>query len=264
MTASIAKALAVLCVSALGACDACSSRDERVARLAQTDGKVQRDFAARTGRWQSAAAGNDFEVGDGLRTGGGARAELDLLPSGRLRVEAETVVRFARTPPGQKPEPRVELEAGAIELEAAVAELEITSAHGRARITPGSRMHVRSAQSGLTFAVDVGRVLLEQDGRTRELRGGDSFVLDVGTLSVEPSPQPPPAPVAVDAGAAPAAVAVTAKPTSTRRRRARTSSCRRASPRSSTTRARPRTCASLTPGAPARLPWKSRAAAART
>jgi hypothetical protein len=211
MTAMIAKALAVLCALALGACDACGRRDERVARLAQTNGKVQRDFATRTGRWQAATAGADFEVGDGLRTGGGARAELDLLPSGRLRVEAETVVRFARTPPGRKPEPRVELEAGAIELEAVVAELEITSAQGRARITPGSRMRVRSAQSGLSFAVDVGRVLLEQDGRTRELRGGDSFVLDVGALSVEPAPEPPPPPAALDAGAAPAAADVEAE-----------------------------------------------------
>jgi hypothetical protein len=204
MKASIAKALAVVSVLALDACDSCADHDQRVARLAQTDGKVQRDFAARNGRWQSAAAGADFEVGDGLRTGKGARAELDLLPSGRLRVEAQTVVRFARTPPGKNAEPRVELEAGAIELEAVVAELEITSAQGRARITPGSRMHVRSAQSGVTFAVDVGRVLLEQDGHTRELRGGDSFVLEVGALSVEPSNVAPP-PVAVDAGATPAA-----------------------------------------------------------
>jgi hypothetical protein len=116
-------------------------------------------------------------------------------------VEAETVVRFAKSPPGTNTHGRLELEAGAIELEATSTDYEVTSPRGTARLTQGGRMRVRASGTALHFKVDVGRVLLEHDGETRELRAGDSFELDIGAPTVEAEQQQPaPLPEPIDAG----------------------------------------------------------------
>ena len=138
-----------LCV--LAACDACGP-DARVAELAKANGNVQRDFAGQLGRWQAAAAGADFEVGDGVRTGERSHAELALLPSGRLRVEAKTVVRFSATPP-ERGQGRIELEAGAIELEAVAADYEVEESEWKRAADPrqshaGARRLARHAVRG--------------------------------------------------------------------------------------------------------------------
>lgn len=203
--------LVASCALALAGCNACRERRPHVAELASTLGSVQRDFAASVERWQTTSAGANFEVGDGLRTGASSLAELKLQPSGKLRVEAETVVRFAKSPPGPNAHGRLELEAGAIELEATSADYEISSPRGTARLTQGGRMRVRASGTALQFKVDVGRVLLEHDGETRELRAGDSFELDIGAPTVEAQQQQPASvPGPIDAGMTAAAAAAVA------------------------------------------------------
>jgi hypothetical protein len=199
------KAVALLslvtsCALAVASCHGCRERRALVAELASTAGSVQRDQAASIERWQQAGPGAAFEVGDGLRTGARSLAELTLLPSGNLRVQADTVVRFAKQPPGAGARGRVELEAGAIELEATGADYEVSGPGGTARLVRGGRMHVRASDTAIRFEVGVGRVLLEEGGRTRELRAGDTFVLEVGAPSIETPPAAAAAPAPVDAG----------------------------------------------------------------
>jgi len=198
------KAVALLslvtsCALAVASCNGCRERRAHVAELASTVGSVQRDHATSIERWQQTAAGAAFEVGDGLRTGARSLAELTLLPSGNLRVQADTVVRFAKQPPGAGAHGRVELEAGAIELEATGADYEVSGPRGTARLVRGGRMHVSASDTAIRFEVGVGRVLLEEGGRTRELRAGDTFELEVGAPSIETPPAPAVAVASVDA-----------------------------------------------------------------
>lgn len=192
MRAASASASLYLCLLLCTGCDGCDGcgEDTRVAELASTLGTVQRDFATRKERWQRAGAGAGFEIGDGLRTSARSRAELALMPAGRLRVEADTVVRFAAAPPQRGHAGSLELEAGAIELEATAADYEIKSDGVNALLTRGSRVRVRAGARATEFSVAVGRVLLEQNGATRELRAGSSFELEVGAALIEPSPKP--------------------------------------------------------------------------
>ena len=75
--------------------------DGALAELVKVGSGVERDFAAHVTSWKAAEKGHRFHMGDGLRTPAGQTAELRLEPSGGMRVEPETVVRFQKTAPGE-------------------------------------------------------------------------------------------------------------------------------------------------------------------
>lgn len=196
--------LALALTIAVG-CGQCGSAD--VAELRGIVGSVQRDFAVSPGTWSTASAGSRFVVGDGLHTGPGARAELGLFPDGRLRVEADTVVRFSDAPPGQR-EGTVDVETGSVEIESGSMPLLVESPGGTARVFENSRVRVRrSGKSGIGLEVAVGRAEIERGSETLSAKSGETLALEVGRIEVER----PETVVRVDATAPDAGVQVTAQ-----------------------------------------------------
>lgn len=187
------------CMIGVAGCHACGEGD--IAELRAIVGPVQRDYAASQGTWHSAPSGSTFVVGDGLRTGSGARAELALVPDGRLRVEADTVVRFSDVAPEQGGERQgsVDVETGSIELESGDGELLIEAPAGIARVLKNSRVRVRrSSKSGIGLDVAVGRAEVERGSEVIGAQAGETLALAVGRIEVERE-QPAPAPAPVEA-----------------------------------------------------------------
>jgi hypothetical protein len=195
------------CVLVVAGCArSCSSGE--VAELRAIVGTVQRDVASSQGVWKSARSGHVFSVGDGLRTGAGARAELLLVPDGRLRVEADTVVRFSDAPPGER-DGTVDVETGSVEIESGTSELLIEAPEGLARVAEGSRVRVRrGAKGAVGLEVAVGRAQIEHGNETVTAREGETLALSIGRVEVErgeptaveaetsEETEPPPAPAA--------------------------------------------------------------------
>jgi hypothetical protein len=199
------------CLLGIASCNACGAGD--VAELRAIVGSVQRDGAESQGTWRGASAGNVFVVGDGLRTGRGARAELALFPDGRLRVEADTVVRFSDVPPsgeGGERQGTFDVETGSIELESGESELLIEAPAGIARVSKNSRVRVkRSGTTGVGLEVEVGRAEVERGNEVISAKPGETLALSVGRIEVERAepvaPEPAPAPPVEEVVAAPEA-----------------------------------------------------------
>jgi hypothetical protein len=190
----------LVCLYGIASCSACGEGE--VAELRAIVGPVQRDFAASQGTWRGAPAGSVFGVGDGLRTGQGARAELKLMPDGRLRVEADTVVRFSDVAPtndGGARQGSVDVETGSIELESGASELLVEAPAGIARVSKNSRVRVRrSGKDGVGLEVAVGRAEVERGNEVISAGSGETLALAVGRIEVEREPATPaPAPVEV-------------------------------------------------------------------
>jgi len=196
-----ARGLWLACLAVVVSCDACGADD--LAELRAIVGPVQRDYAASQGTWQNASAGSVFGVGDGLRTGTGARAELQLVPDGRLRVEADTVVRFSDVAPdtaGGERQGTFDVETGSIELESGATELLIEAPAGLARVSKNSRVRVRgNSKTGVGLEVAVGRAQVERGSEIISAGSGETLALSVGRVEVEreqPAAEPQPTPIA--------------------------------------------------------------------
>lgn len=212
MTAS--RVLAIVCIAASGACD-CDGRP--LAVLERHEGPVSRDHQSSVGSWEAATKGATFALGDGLRTGAAATAELRTQSATRLQVEPETIVRFAATRP--EAPPKLALEMGAIQVETTDEDLEVGTRTGSARIVAGSRARVRAEGGSVRFHVDVGQVVVETTEGSRNIGAGRTFELMVGNAirevgtEAERAARPPDAGLAVgeragDAGVAPDAEVV--------------------------------------------------------
>jgi hypothetical protein len=192
-TRALTRAAWLACLFGTASCGACSEGE--VAELRAVVGPVQRDFVASQGTWRSAPAGSVFGVGDGLRTGQGARAELALLPDGRLRVEADTVVRFSDVAPAREGGARqgsFDVETGSIELESGASELLIDAPAGIARVSKNSRVRVRrSGKDGVGLEVAVGRAEVERGNEVIRAESGQTLALAVGRIEVELEPVAP-------------------------------------------------------------------------
>lgn len=197
-----ASLLLLLCIAWTGCdgCGACGDGDH-VAELLTSEAQVDRDFAAKVGDWSTAGQGALFDVGDGLRTGPGASAELRLFPDGRMRVQSDATVRFLDTPPGQQGQ-QLSIEGGDVEIEAGALQLGVDTAFGITRLGKGSRLRVRGEGDAQRLSLLAGAAEISQNGQARALEVGEGLVLQggVATIEVEPAAASAPAPVAADAG----------------------------------------------------------------
>ena len=175
-------ALPLLIALCLWGC-ACGCNDAILARLDRGRGDVAQQPSGASG-WTAATSGAEFRMGDGLRTGAGAQAELSFLPDGRMRVEADTVIRFLERPP--KASGRMEVERGAVEVEAATAAVEIVTNQGTTHLEKGSKVAIRSTDKQVQLEVLVGRVLALESGKVAE--AGERLRLTLGQVVVEPLP----------------------------------------------------------------------------
>lgn len=182
-------------------CGPCGG-DGALAVLTQLGPGVQRDVAAAAAQWTPAAVGDRFQMGDGLRTPAKQVALLELLPTGGMRVEPETVVRFQNTP-GDAQAPRVGVESGEIVLDTGELEVGIDTGRGIARVAPGTRVRVGAEQGSVKLRVLVGQLQLDGEDGLVTVGAGEDVTVRVGELLLDP-PEP------ADEAAAPVAVAVDA------------------------------------------------------
>lgn len=184
--------LGMLWLATVG-CEGLGCGDGALAVLQKRGAGVERDHATSQLKWRPATEGDRFLMGDGLRTPKTQRAELSLLPSGGMRVEPGTLVRFQATPPGETRQ-RVRVDSGEISLDTGDIEIDIDTGDGLARVAPGSRVRVGSGEDGLQLRVEVGQLRMERDGAQVTLGAGEQITVEVGDLQLEPPGQPPPPP----------------------------------------------------------------------
>jgi hypothetical protein len=151
--------LSSACVSRCG----CGADDDLAELSGLSGAEIDRDHAASTGTWLSAAVGDRFQVGDGLRTGGTSSADLELLPSGRAHVEPRTVLRFLANAP-ENPNRQVSVETGAITIVAQNIDLEIHTPRAIARVPRGAKLKLVAQEGRERFDVLVGKVVVAHEG----------------------------------------------------------------------------------------------------
>jgi ferric-dicitrate binding protein FerR (iron transport regulator) len=190
-------------VLVLAGCRGGCRPDDVVAELSAARGGVERDTAAAVATWSAAEPGAEFRLGDGLRTGAGAEATLDLAGGSQVRVESETVIRF-RDPASGSAAASVDVELGNAEVTAGDQPVRVTTPVGTAVVSRQGKLRVSSAGEGVRFAVTVGTVVLEErGGATRTLEQGQVLEIGSGEAILE-RPAAPKASSGRDAGAAPA------------------------------------------------------------
>src|SRR5688500_18265657 len=185
------------CLASVGCSDSCGSNQQLAELTRLSGGHAERDHAARVGSWRAAMLHDRFYLGDGLRTGKDSRADLDLLPSGTVRVESRTLLRFLPRAP-QARSTRVSLERGALELSAAKMDLEVHTPRAVARVAPGGKLKLSAIDGLERFDLIVGRVQVAYAGTLRTLELKEPLELR-GT----PAEQRPESSDAAPAGAAP-------------------------------------------------------------
>jgi len=175
-------------VFALGACDGCTGcgDEDVVAEVLEVSGTVDRDWADRLEEWETAEAGAELSVGDGLRTGGGdSGARIELSDGGHMRLESETLVRFLESPPDRKG-PGLDVATGEAVLEAGGSDLSFFTSIGGAVLEAGGSMRLLAEEGGLRYEVAIGRAQLEgTEGGPTTLTEGESMLVDIGGAILE-------------------------------------------------------------------------------
>lgn len=175
-----------------------------VAQLLEAHGRVERDFKDSVGRWQGAKPQAEFFRGDGLRTSARSAALLRVGRGGKLRVESDTLLRFA-APSRATPDaaPGVDVETGSAMLESTDAELSIRTRSGSARLRPGTRVQLQPTERGQRFTVLIGGADFKgDDGKTVALGAGQSVFVGIGLAVLDESAAKPERHVPTQAGGA--------------------------------------------------------------
>jgi hypothetical protein len=195
--------LAALCLIVLGGCNCGQHRSAAaLARLIELRGRgVERDFAAHVGTWQFAAVGDEFGLGDGLRTPVVASALLSFSDGSTLQVKPETTLRLlaAGAAPGER---GIDVQTGEAIFAAGTAPAQLRTHVGLSIVGAGSRLQLSRHGDALLMHVELGDVRF-RDNRGHDVALGrdESVILQVGMAVVTPQPS------AADAGVAPPAIA---------------------------------------------------------
>jgi hypothetical protein len=201
--------LALGACEALSSCQGCGSGDY-LATLMQTSGTVDRDLAKSVGYWSTAQAGATFRVGDGLRTGHGSVALVDVRDAGQVRLGSDTTIRF-RANAAQKPNAPIELaldvETGEAVIEAGKRAVPLRTRFGLAVLEAGAQLRIRPAEDGQQrYQVDLGNAtFFTEQGETMQVPAGRSVLVGIGLAELDPQEE---SPAAAPAAAAAAATAV--------------------------------------------------------
>lgn len=208
------RGLALLLLCLFAACDGCSACGEPpLAVLLMGQGDVQRDFARALEQWRPAPDGDEFEVGDGLRTGDNSRAVARVLGMGKVVLAPNSAIRFRTGKrPGEDPT-QLDLTAGEAVLEAGEQPLTFGTAMGKAVLEAGGRIRMTPGEDGIRYRVELGNAAFETSAGTKEIGAGEDIVVGIGLALIEdededaPDAVPEVAPDAVpDAGLTDAAV----------------------------------------------------------
>ncbi len=193
-----------------GGCHGCSGcgHDDSIAKLATRTGRVDRDFASTQKHWQSAAVGDGFSFGDGLRTGPRSEANVRLSGGARMRLEHDTTIRFMRhLSHGAAGTTGIDVQTGRAVVEAGSQRMRLQTTVGMAIIDSGGRLRLEASDKGLHYTVEIGAAHIEAGGKTTDLTAGQDVVVDIGGAIIEAAadagqaaPSPPPDAGREDAG----------------------------------------------------------------
>lgn len=120
-------------------------------------------------------------MGDGLKTGEGAHADLEFLPDGQMRIAEQTLIRFLNSAP-EKP-PRVQVDSGNIQLETTTMQVEISTSQGVARISRGAKVNIDASGTQTQFFVRVGSIEAIKTGQVAT--AGQRLTLEIGAITAE-------------------------------------------------------------------------------
>jgi hypothetical protein len=147
-----------------------------VAELTVKQGLVERDHHQAPDRFERAPLGAVFVIGDGLRTGVNAHADVRLTQGPLLKVRAATLLRFRDSASGVA---KLTLTRGELSIFTVEEPVLLETAAGLVRIAPRSRALLREHQGETWVDVVLGRAQLEWASTTRrELRDGESVHFD--------------------------------------------------------------------------------------
>jgi hypothetical protein len=178
-----------------------------LAELMESQGSVQRDFASHINGWGGARVGAHFDAGDGLRTGAGASASLELSGGAKVLVESDTTIRFKTARDGAPGRVGLDVASGSATVQSTSNAFEITTEMGVAVLAAGASLRVRHGDHGQRYDVVVGQATFPgREGKTVALGQGQSIEIDIGLAQVLVADEKPAEP------AGPAAAATTATP----------------------------------------------------
>src|SRR5688572_15303499 len=146
---------------------ACGKDSTAIAKLETSTGSVDRDHAAKLGAFEPTERGEEFFVGDGVRTAAKATAALRLGDGSGLMLEESTLVRFLEKP--SKGKQRMDIEMGQAVLTAGSQALDIETSFGNAVIQPNSKLLLTRSKAGTRFEVAIGSAVLDLKGQRTEL-----------------------------------------------------------------------------------------------
>lgn len=168
----------------LGACDTCAGcGHDSIAELVKTKRTVQRDHATEKNQWQGAERGDEFVLNDGVRTLGGASADLVLTGGGGIQLGPNTLIRFLAKAPGRGRH-RLSVEEGAVTLESGNEDLQVNTHLGVAVLRPKTKLQITADDAQMQLQVVVGRVSIEGQNDVN-LTAGQRLTVRVGGVIIE-------------------------------------------------------------------------------
>jgi hypothetical protein len=176
-------------------CGRCGG-EPAVAELVAAAGDVTADDAVAPVAFAPAAVGRRFVIGEAVRTGVGATADLTMVGGASLHVDPESVVRFSRTAEST----RLDVEEGSTVVEnTTTAPIEIETVFGTAHLEGSTRARIGPDEA--RFVVMVGHATVEREGEgALDVEVGQavdvSGLVSAGVSALAPTPPPsaPPAP----------------------------------------------------------------------
>lgn len=169
----------------LSGCSACG--EPPLATLVKHRKRVERDLREHVGSWQKVAGEDEFHDGDGLRTYETAEAMLELEGGAKVRVEADTTIRFRRNAPNAAAATSVDIESGLAEVEAGKGSIGIKTRFGMAILSSGGKLRVDHVDGAERYRVDLGdAVFPTESGATQSLTQGQELDIGIGLAEMEP------------------------------------------------------------------------------
>lgn len=169
-------------------------RSDALAVLVEMKGGPDRDHSASVGDWIAAEVGDDFESGDGARTGQKESAFFRLGTGARLELKPASQIRF-QGQAGKGGTIGLKVEVGEADIRTNEGTLMIDSEFGPIVVDKNSAVTMRRDGARMALSVELGSI--ELGDSKRNLAAGDSIDLEIGGIVVEEAPpEPEPAPVA--------------------------------------------------------------------
>jgi hypothetical protein len=164
------------------------SGEEVLAELVEQTGSIQRDFAAKVAVWQGAEIGDEFRVGDGIRSKKASEAVLRLSGDAYVRLTEESIIRFLEVKARDKKKAThgINVETGEAQMVVGESEVVLVTNVGMATLEAGTRINLRRSDIGMEFRVEIGQATFyDKDNKPNVVKEGDGILVDIGSAVLE-------------------------------------------------------------------------------